>query len=361
MNYQDNVNFWNEKRVLITGHTGFKGSWLVMLLKKLGANVCGISLEPPTDPSLYEITDIDHFVDSHICDIRDDKQIIEIFNKFKPEIVFHMAAQPIVGYSYRHPGETYSVNVMGTLSILEAIRNTPSVRVGIMITTDKCYKNNEWVWGYRETDTLGGYDPYSSSKAATEILINSYRSSYFSGDESQVCLASARAGNVIGGGDWGEDRLIPDIINSVLHNQPITLRNQNAVRPWQHVLDPLNAYLRLAQACYFSKSEFSGAWNFGPDVKDSRNVSWVTERILELWGRNDEIKRCNAESYKETNYLKLDCTKAHEFLDWKPVWEVDYTLKQVVDWYKAYQEGKDMYKVSCVQIENFFSISSNDK
>ena len=357
LKYQDAYKFWKGKRVLITGHTGFKGSWLIMLLKKFGADVCGISLEPPTDPSLYNIAGIDSFVDSHICDIREAEKTLEIFNQYMPEIVFHLAAQPIVGYSYKHPSETYSVNVMGTLNVLEAIRNTPSIRVGVMITTDKCYQNKEWVWGYRETDTLGGHDPYSSSKAAAEILINSYRNSYFSDNESQVCLVSVRAGNVIGGGDWGEDRLIPDIINSVLQNEPIVLRNENAIRPWQHVLDPLNAYMQLAQAGYFGQSEFSGPWNFGPDVKGAKNVSWIVESILKLWGASKNLKVCENVPYKETTYLKLDCTKAHELLNWSPVWGVDQIVERIVEWYKAYEVGQDMFEVSSMQIEDFYSLS----
>lgn len=353
MNSQYTKSFWRGKRVLITGHTGFKGSWLVMMLKKLGADLCGVSLEPPTTPNLYGLARIDRLISSHIVDIRDDKNLVAIFREFSPEVVFHLAAQPIVGYSYKKPSETYSINVMGTLNVLEAIRQTASVRAGLMITTDKCYQNNEWVWGYREMDTLGGHDPYSSSKAAAEILINSYYKSYFSGPDSQVTIASARAGNVIGGGDWGEDRLIPDIMTSLLDGKQIVLRHKDAVRPWQHVLDPLGAYLKLAQRCCEEESTFSGAWNFGPDVKNAKNVGWVTNKILELWGNDIEITSSETETYKETTYLKLDCTKAHDLLGWTPVWGVDRTLELIVNWHKAHQKGEDMYEVSLSQIDDF--------
>jgi len=352
-----NKKFWKGKKVLITGHTGFKGAWLSMYLKKLGAEICGVSLPPPTNPSLYELLDLKSKMKNEITDIRNTKKLNNVFIEFQPEIVFHLAAQPLVGLSYTYPVETYDVNLMGTLHILEAIRHTHSVRSAVMITTDKCYNNKEWVWGYREEDELGGHDPYSSSKAAAEILIKSYRDSYFKNTERNIAIASARAGNVIGGGDWADDRLIPDIFKSMFNKETLELRNLNAVRPWQHVLDPLTGYLILAKELYQNHIEFTGAWNFGPDYKQTKNVGEIVQFIQNNSSEKLSINVSNGK-YKETTFLKLDSTKSNTRLHWYPVWNLNQCLEKTIEWYLAYREGKDMVEITENQIEEFVASSN---
>jgi CDP-glucose 4,6-dehydratase len=270
------LNIYRNRKVLITGHTGFKGSWLCMLLHHSGAKVYGYALEPPTCPSLYEVAKIDELVNSHIADIRDYQTLLKVFSEIQPEIVIHMAAQPLVRNSYKNPVETYAINVMGTVNLLEAVRHTKSVRAVINVTTDKCYENREWIWGYRENDTIGGYDPYSNSKGCSELVTSSFRNSFFNpaeyGNTHQVALASARAGNVIGGGDWAEDRLIPDFIRAIEKNEKVIIRNPYAIRPWQHVLEPLSGYLMLGAKLYSEGIKYAEGWNFGPDDKDVKPV-----------------------------------------------------------------------------------------
>ena len=334
------MKFWSGKKVLITGHTGFKGGWLSLLLNSLGADVVGVGLKPNTSPSFYEATGLSSQVNSNICDIRDNNKIKEIINKFEPEIVFHLAAQPLVGKSYENPHETYEINVMGTLNILNAIKSVKSVRSGVVVTSDKCYENKEWSWGYRENDALGGHDPYSSSKACTEILTKSFCQSFFS--NSKTNISTARAGNVIGGGDWCEDRLIPDIYRSIENNVEIKLRNPSAVRPWQHVLDPLFGYMRLAEAMWGKNNiDFGGGWNFGP----ISSVSFTVEEVIALIKNNTKKKIKNRSliksKYKETNYLKLDCSKSYRHLNWAPVWDMKTTIKMTTDWYDDYYSNKN--------------------
>lgn len=329
------TDFWQGKKVVLTGHTGFKGSWLAIWLKSMGANVIGISLDPPTSPSLYEKANVADGMISLRQDIRDADAIKDLFIQHQPEIVFHLAAQPLVRYSYDHPVETYATNVMGTLHVLEGIRHIDSVKSAIMVTTDKCYENKEWCWGYRENEPMGGYDPYSSSKGATELLIASYRNSYFADQRTTTGIASVRAGNVIGGGDWAKDRLIPDIVRAFLQHEPVHIRNPHAIRPWQHVLEPLAGYLMLAEKL-FVDHQYAQAWNFGPYDNDARSVEWIVKKIADKWEDADWVID-QGDHPHEAHYLKLDCSKAHTELGWKPAWDLETALTKIIDWYKSEQ------------------------
>ncbi|HIB05440.1 MAG TPA: CDP-glucose 4,6-dehydratase [Candidatus Marinimicrobia bacterium] len=351
-----NKDFWNGRRVLITGHTGFKGSWLTLLLQHLGAEVIGISLDPPTTPSLYEQANISEGMLSLREDIRNGEAIKQLFQQHKPEIVFHLAAQPLVRYSYREPVETYETNVMGTLHVLEGIRSIDTVRAAVMVTTDKCYENKEWIWGYRENDPMGGHDLYSSSKGAAELLIASYRDSYYPAnqfDEHKTAIASVRAGNVIGGGDWAEDRLIPDIIRAFQEDEQVEIRNPYATRPWQHVLEPLAGYVQLAEQLTSSGSSYTEAWNFGPREEDVRPVQWIVEQMAEQWGNNASWVIDEGDHPHEANYLKLDCSKAHTKLSWQPKWNLSHALLKIVEWHKSECTDGDCKEVCLAQIDEY--------
>lgn len=352
------ASFWKGKKVLITGHTGFKGGWLSLWLQSLGADLVGISLDPPTSPSLYEEADVGAGMISLREDIRNLEQMKSMISKHQPEIVFHLAAQPLVRYSYSEPVETYATNVMGTLNVLEAIRSAQSVRAAVMITTDKCYENQEWEWGYRENEPMGGHDPYSSSKGCAELLIASYRNSYFPADsfeQHKTALASVRAGNVIGGGDWAEDRLIPDIIRSVEVEEAVRIRNPNATRPWQHVLEPLAGYIELAEKLVNEGSSWAEGWNFGPREEDARPVGWIVKEMARLWGEGAQWKVNEGYHPHEANYLKLDCSKAHSRLDWWPKWGLDEALSRIVSWHKAFNDGTTARTLCLKQIEDYMN------
>jgi len=327
------------KTVLVTGHTGFKGSWLVYWLSQMGAKVIGYSLESPTEPNHIKYLNFDMV--SIIGDIRDLDKLNQTFKTYKPNIVFHLAAQPLVRSSYSNPIETYETNVMGTLKVFEACRKN-NVNAIVNITSDKAYKNKEWVWGYRENDPMGGYDPYSSSKGCAELLTSSYRNSYFNKSKYKkthnTILASCRAGNVIGGGDWAKDRLIPDIMISVSQNKKVSIRNPYATRPWQHVLESLSGYLHIGQKLLEEKIEFSGAWNFGPSDKENINVLEVISNVKKHWDKIEYEINTDSNLPHEANLLKLDCTKAHILLKWKDVWDSNITVDKTVKWYKAYYE-----------------------
>jgi len=346
-----NKEFWKGKKVLITGHTGFKGSWLCMLLKNMGAEISGYALEPPTNPSLFELCNIEAFVKSTISDIRDFDSLLKKIDTDKPEIIIHMAAQPLVRLSYSEPVLTYHTNVIGTINLLEAVRvsQSKSVRVIVNVTTDKCYENKEWLWPYREIEPMGGYDPYSSSKACSEIVTATYRSSYFSGDTMPVAVATARAGNVIGGGDWSADRLIPDIVRSVLGNNPVVIRNPYSVRPWQHVLEPLTGYLMLSERLYSEGNSFAGAWNFGPNDDDSRPVKWIVEKFCSKW-TNASYELDNNVHPHEASFLKLDCSKAKEKLNWHPKWNLNKALDSIIEFSHAYVNRNNMRDLCDKQI-----------
>ena len=330
---------YKDKTVLVTGHTGFKGSWLCYWLVQMGAKVVGYSLEAPTTPNHISLLELD--IVSVIGDIRDLNKLNEIFQIHMPEIVFHLAAQPLVRLSYENPIETYETNVMGTLKVFEACRKA-NVKAIVNITSDKAYENKEWIWGYRENDPMGGYDPYSSSKGCADLLANSYRNSYFNINDYKkthnTLLASCRAGNVIGGGDWAQDRLITDIMLSVSQSKKVSIRNPHATRPWQHVLEPLSAYLHIGQKLLEEKKEFGDAWNFGPSDEGSITVEEVVKNVKKHWDKIDyEINR-DPNQLHEANLLKLDCSKAHILLKWKDVWDSDTTFLKTVKWYKAYYE-----------------------
>jgi CDP-glucose 4,6-dehydratase len=355
------------KNVLITGHTGFKGSWLSFWLKELKANVIGYALNPPTEPSLFKILDLGREINSIIGDIRDSDSLNNTFQKYRPEFVFHLAAQSILRESYDIPKYTYETNVIGTLNVFEAVRNTDSVRVVVNVTSDKCYDNKEWVWGYRETDPMGGFDPYSSSKGCAELLTNAYRHSYFenqiSGNNGKVSLASVRAGNVIGGGDWANDRLVPDCIRALTKGETIKIRNPRAVRPWQYVLEPLRGYLKLAEKMLNNGNKYSEAWNFGPSKEDSVTVEELVHKILEYWGDGDwkDISKEISDPLHEAKYLRLDCSKARRILNWKPMINIDKAIYFTIDWYRTYYDkSKDINEYTKNQINKYLEEIKGD-
>ena len=348
--------FWKDKKVFLTGHTGFKGGWLSLWLVSMGAKVTGYALAPNTTPSLFDVLVIDSLIEkSHIADIRDLTVIQEAMTEARPDIVIHMAAQPLVRYSYANPVETYATNVMGTVHVLESARVIDSIRATLVVTTDKCYENKEWVWGYRENELMGGYDPYSSSKGCAELVTSAYRQSYFLSSDSINKVASARAGNVIGGGDWSRDRLMPDAIKAFEANEPLMIRNPLATRPWQHVLEPLSGYLILAQALYENGGQFASAWNFGPSDKDARSVQEVIELLIEQWGESSCWQKDGLEQPHEANLLKLDCSKARQQLGWLPRWELEVAIEKIVEWQKAFQSKNDMQALSLAQINQYMN------
>lgn len=345
------MKFWKGKTVLLTGHTGFKGSWLSLWLQSLGVNLIGYSLAPATVPNLFEIAQLHKGMINIISDIRDYESLQAVIRKYQPEIIIHMAAQALVRHSYQAPLETYSTNIMGTINLLEATRLTESVRAVVNVTSDKCYQNQELDRGYHEKDGLGGFDPYSSSKACSELITQAYSYSYLKNRE--INIATARAGNVIGGGDWGKDRLIPDVVNACIKQQNISLRYPNALRPWQHVLEPLNAYLILAKQLYKSPPSFTQAWNFGPNEDQAKNVSWVTDTIINYWGSKIKWIQDAGEASYETNLLRLNSAKANQSLGWKSRWSIETALEKTVEWYQSYFKEENMQKITFAQIYEF--------
>jgi len=343
--------FWSGKRVLVTGHTGFKGGWLCLWLRELGAEVAGFSRGVPTVPSLWEAIGLAADMESLEGDIRSPEQIAAAVAKARPDVLVHMAAQPIVRRSFRDPIETYATNVMGTAHTLEAVRSCDSVRAIVSVTTDKCYENREWIWPYREVDGLGGHDPYSSSKGCAEIVTSAYRRSFF--EQAGVGIASARAGNVIGGGDWAEDRLVPDVMRSALDGGTLAIRNPNAVRPWQHVLNPLAGYLRLVERMWEAPAELSGPYNFGPGEHDVQPVHWIIERLTEAWGEPIPWEADPGEHPHEATFLKLDSSKAHTELGWLPRWDLGEALDRIAAWYRALRDGGDMREVALGEIRAY--------
>ena len=349
-------HIYRNRTVLITGHTGFKGTWLSLWLNHLGSNVIGYALKPPTQPNLFELCALDTKITSIEGDVNGFDHLKSVIQKHKPEIIFHLAAQALVRRSYYEPLETYSTNVMGTVHLLEAVRQTGGVRVIINVTSDKCYENQEWIWGYRENDPMGGQDPYSSSKGCSELVTTAYTKSYFNPEQFEkhgVSVASVRSGNVIGGGDWAEDRLLPDCMKALLENRPIVIRYPDAVRPWQHVLEPLFGYLLLAQLLYQDGPTFAGAWNFGPEDSSAKSVRWIVQKIVDIWGDNAGWKMDQGDHFHEAHTLKLDCSKAKLKLGWYPQWDLETALRLTVDWYKAYGHHEDILPMTVRQIEEY--------
>lgn len=357
-----NPDFWCGKRVLLTGHTGFKGSWLSLWLQSMGALVVGYALNPPTQPSLFEAANVGEGMTSIIGDIRDLAKLQAVFAEHRPEIVFHMAAQPLVRYSYSEPVETYATNVMGTVNLLEAVRSTPGVKAVVNITTDKCYENREWEWAYRENEPMGGYDPYSSSKGCAELVSAAYRSSFFNANtypQHGVALATVRAGNVIGGGDWAQDRLIPDILAAFDQGKVVNIRNPHAVRPWQHVLEPLRGYLTLAECLHDHGVNYAEGWNFGPNDEDARPVGWIVEKMAGLWGGGAAWQNDAGQHPHEANYLKLDISKARKHLNWHPSLRLEDALEYIVEWSKARRAGADIRTLTLTQIRAYQTLTTN--
>jgi len=352
-----NPTFWSGKRVFVTGHTGFKGGWLSLWLASMGAKVTGYALAPNTTPNFFEVAEIKGVVEkSHIADIRDLDNLQKAMVEARSEIVIHLAAQPLVRYSYLNPVETYATNVMGTVHILESIRSLDSVRAAVIVTTDKCYENKEWAWGYRENEPMGGHDPYSNSKGCAELVTSAYRQSYFSPEkysQHRVAIASARAGNVIGGGDWSEDRLIPDAIKAFEAKEALIIRNPLATRPWQHVLEPLSGYLVLAQALYQEGATFDGGWNFGPRDDDARTVQEVINLLITNWGSVASWTQDQSEQPHEAHSLKLDCSKARQYLNWVPKWNLEKAIENITQWEQAYHQKNNMREMSLKQIANY--------
>jgi CDP-glucose 4,6-dehydratase len=348
---QTNPAFWRGKRVLLTGHTGFKGSWLSLWLQSMGAVIRGVALEPPTEPALFKVARVADGMEHRIADIRDYAAIQPLMHEFQPEIVIHMAAQPLVRLSYQQPIETYATNVMGTVHVLEAARHAGSVRAIVNITTDKCYENREWVWGYREDEPMGGHDPYSNSKGCAELVSSAYRRSFLK--DANIAMATARAGNVIGGGDWATDRLVPDILRALERHDPVLIRNPHATRPWQHVLEPLSGYLLLAERLFEHGQTDAEGWNFGPRDEDARPVHWIVEHLCENWGLGATWSLQPGDHPHEANFLKLDISKARQRLHWTPRWSLETALILITEWHRDWLSGADMRARTLAQIEAF--------
>ena len=348
-----NVDFWKGKRVFLTGHTGFKGSWLSLWLSSMGASVRGYALEPDTNPAMFYVARVASVVESELGDIRNLEALSKSMKEFNPDILIHMAAQPLVRLSYREPVETYATNVMGTIHVFEAARKCPSLKAIVNITTDKCYENREWEWGYRENEPMGGHDPYSNSKGCAELVTSAYRKSFFS-TPGTPALASVRAGNVIGGGDWADDRLIPDILKAFENQQPVVIRNPHATRPWQHVLEPLSGYFMLAEKLYNSDDKsFADGWNFGPIEDDAKPVQWIVERMVNHGGNGANWQLDGGEHPHEANYLKLDISKVKKHLGWYPSWGLNTALEKIIHWHKAWLEGENIKQVCLQQIQEY--------
>lgn len=344
--------FWKNRKVFITGHTGFKGGWLTFWLKSLKAEVTGYSLEPNTAPAIFYVANIkDALKENIVGDIRDLSRLTNCLKKAEPTIVIHMAAQALVRDSYIDPVHTYSTNVMGTVNLLEAVRKTKSVKAVLNITSDKCYENKEWLWGYRENEPMGGHDPYSSSKGCGELISSAYLKSFF--QQAGTAIATARAGNVIGGGDWAKDRIVPDAIRAFIDRRPLVIRNPNAVRPWQHVLEPLSGYLILCQHLITKPNEYSGGWNFGPDADDAKPVSALADCLTHNWGEHTKWGYSDGDYPHEARYLKLDCSKAKTKLQWFPKWRLQKAIHETVLWYKAYERGENMHEFTMNQIKKY--------
>jgi CDP-glucose 4,6-dehydratase len=352
LNGKVNPSFWKGKKVFVTGHTGFKGSWLSLWLKDMGAIVKGYALEPNTTPNLFTEAKVGQHMDSEIGDITDLKRITDSMMAFNPEVLIHMAAQPLVRLSYQEPVLTYATNVMGTVNVLEAARNCANLKAIVSVTTDKCYENKEWAWGYRENEPMGGHDPYSSSKGCAELVTAAYRKSFFN-ENNSAFLASARAGNVIGGGDWSDDRLIPDILKAFEKNDPVIVRNPMATRPWQHVLEPLSGYLVLAQHLYEDGSNYAEGWNFGPKDEDCKPVNWILDKMVAKWGKGASWQLDKNNNPHEAGYLKLDCSKAAMHLNWYPKWNLEDTLESIINWHQHYLSGKNIQEQCLLEIAKY--------
>jgi CDP-glucose 4,6-dehydratase len=349
----DPLRNWQGRRVFLTGHTGFKGCWLATWLNKLGAKVRGYALDPPTEPNMFTLAAVGRMIEDVRGDIRDVEKLQSSMKEFVPEVVFHMAAQALVRQSYADPTATYATNVMGTVYVLEAIRKTPSVRAVVCVTTDKVYENREWVWPYRETDQLGGYDPYASSKACAEMVCAAYQNSFFAAareDEHHVALATARAGNVIGGGDWAEDRLIPDLVRGFRSGKPVLIRSPNAIRPWQYVLEPLRGYITLSERLLAPAAQCASSYNFGPSDDDAWPVERIANKIVEMWGSGASWRLDPDSGAHESNYLRLDASRASRELGWQPRLKIEAALELTTAWYRAWNRGENMAEFTAHQI-----------
>ena len=349
-------SFWAGRKVFLTGHTGFKGGWLSLWLQRMGADLTGYALQPETTPCLFSEAEVALGMSSTIGDIRNPETLNIALRQAQPEIIIHMAAQPLVRHSYAFPVETYATNVMGTVHLLDAVRHCSSVRAVVNVTTDKCYENREWLWGYREDEPMGGYDPYSNSKGCAELVTSAFRRSFFNPEryeDHQIGLASARAGNVIGGGDWAADRLIPDCVRAISAGHSVSIRSPASIRPWQHVLEPLSGYLVLAEKLHGQGKTFSEAWNFGPDDADARPVDWIVQRMTERWGTGASWAVDGSPQLHEASHLKLDCSKARTRLSWRPRWNLETTIDHIIDWHKAHLAGQNMHHICNQQIDEY--------
>lgn len=355
MAMRDSLSLFRGKRIVVTGDTGFKGSWLSLWLHELGADVVGFALPPERDNDHFRLLGLDKIIHHVDGDIRDLSAMKKIFEEFQPEFLFHLAAQALVRVSYEQPKDTFDTNVAGSVNILEVVRSTPSLRSMVYVTSDKCYKNKEWLWGYRESDELGGRDPYSASKAAAELVFSAYLDSFLS-SRAEFGAASVRAGNVIGGGDWSQDRIVPDCIKNLNNDSPIILRNPSSTRPWQHVLEPLSGYMLTAAKLYLDPKKFSGAWNFGPDGKSIKTVKELADKIVDCWGRGSIQVAKQEGAPHEATLLHLNCDKSHQLLHWYPKWDFDRAVTETVGWYKDMIDGRPALSVSKQQLADYMEV-----